>query len=136
MSHLRAWSRHHRLLAMLLLALALCLKAIVPQGYMVSAGVKTISVQLCLDGVQHQTIQLAIPMDGKSAPGESSGSGADKDHCAFSTLGFAALGGADAPLLTLAIAFILALGFAPTPAVRLGWTCYLRPPLRGPPVAA
>ena len=50
-------------------------------------------------------------------------------------LAMAALGGADAPLLALALAFILVVALLtamPPPALRL----HLRPPQRGPPLHA
>jgi len=69
--------------------------------------------------------------------GNDAGLGHDgKGQCAFSPLAFAALGGADAPLLAIALAFILAFGFASTPPLRLARIAGLRPPLRGPPARA
>ncbi len=48
----------------------------------------------------------------------------------------ASLAGADALLLAAALAFILALGFAPATAPRPRRAVWLRPPLRGPPLTA
>jgi hypothetical protein len=48
----------------------------------------------------------------------------------------AGLGGVDMALLALALAFILALGFAPLRPARAASTRFLRPPLRGPPAGA
>ncbi|MGC1470359.1 MAG: hypothetical protein WA793_13375, partial [Sphingorhabdus sp.] len=56
--------------------------------------------------------------------------------CAYSATSMAALGGADAPLLAIALLFILALGFAPVEPLQLQQTNHLRPPLRGPPALA
>lgn len=134
MGNLRAFLHGHRMLAILLVAMALCVKALVPQGYMVGGASKTFTVQLCLDGITHKTVALTIPMDGKSHD-DGQSQGKDGGHCAFSSLTMGALGGADTPLLALALAFILALGFAPTTPVLRGRPHFLRPPLRGPPAA-
>lgn len=136
MSSVRRWIRDHRLLALCLLAAALCMKALVPQGYMLAApatGTKVLTVAFCFDGLERRSVDIAIPVTGKSVPGHDGPSGKDSGHCAFSALGFGALGGADAPLLALAWAFILALGFAPVTRHLVRRCEYLRPPLRGPP---
>lgn len=134
MGNLRAFLRDHRTLAILLVAMALSVKALVPQGYMLGGASKTFTVQLCFDGIAHKAVSLTIPMDGKSHDNGQS-QGKDGGHCAFSSLTMGALGGADTPLLVLALAFILALGLAPITAVLRGRPHFLRPPLRGPPAA-
>ena len=48
----------------------------------------------------------------------------------------ASLAGADAVLLAAALVFILTLGVAPAPPLRLARNPHLRPPLRGPPLLA
>lgn len=111
------------------------MKALVPGGYMVAAQGKTLTVAICGDSTLGQlTLQVTIPMKSDPAPGQA---GHAKDSaCAYSALSLAALGGADAVLLALALAFVLALGFlavAPTPIHR---AAHLRPPLRGPPALA
>ena len=130
MTTLRALIRDYRALALLLLACALLVKAIVPQGYMVGAVDKQVSVQLCLDGITHKSVTIALP--GKS---DDKGKQAS-EHCAFTALSMTALGGADTPLLAIALLFILATGFAPLYRVLQGRTTYIRPPLRGPPLTA
>ncbi|MCH4151357.1 MAG: hypothetical protein LKF30_05345 [Sphingobium sp.] len=131
MTALRALLRDYRTLALLLLGCALLVKAIVPQGYMVGGADRQISVQLCLDGITHKSVTVSIPGKGseKDKP-------AANEHCAFTSLSMTALGGADAPLLALALAFILATGFAPLYRVLHGATGQIRPPLRGPPLTA
>ena len=108
------------------------MKALVPGGYMVSAGAKVITVQLCDDtGAGHLTAQIAIPMkpgSGQSTPDHTKGT------CPYSSLTHASLTGADPLLLALALDFIVALGFLPLAPPRLQRLTYLRPPLRGPPV--
>lgn len=136
MTLLRALIRDHRGIAMLLLALTLCVKALVPQGYMIGGGQKLLTVQLCLDGIRHQTVQIALPSDDSSRRADSRSTDKSTEHCAFTALNMGALGGADAPLLALALLFILALGFAPVHAPRPRHVHYLRPPLRGPPTTS
>jgi len=135
MTALRALIHDHRRLAMLLLALALCTKALMPAGYMLGSSSKQLTVEICSDGFGgHVTKQIAIPMDGKSQPDQKHGK--TDSACAFSSLSMASLAGADAPLLALALTFILALGFAAQTPAPLGRISHLRPPLRGPPAVA
>jgi len=133
MTGLRALTRDHRTLAMLLLAVVLCVKALVPSGYMVGGSLQTITVQLCFDGTSHKTVQLAVPAEGGS---HQDNQGQPDSPCAFSALSMGALGGVDAPLLAIALAFILALGFAPVRPVALRSYSRLLPPSCGPPAIA
>lgn len=134
MTRLRALLLRHRALAILVVALALCLKALVPAGYMVQQGTKVLTVALCMDStgqVMTQTIVLPV----KGMPGEGAAKHAEAGKaCAWSSLAMAGLAGADIALLTLALAFILALGFAPAPLRLPRRAHYLRPPQRGPPL--
>lgn len=133
MSGLRSLLRDHRRLALIVLALAFCLRAVVPAGHMVvSAGPMMLSVSVCTDGSgTMKSTQIAIPAkDGAKLEK------ADKDtSCAFASLA-KALGGADPFLLALAFAYILALGLAPTRALPTRPTPFTLPPLRGPPALA
>jgi len=134
MAALRSFLRQHRWLAALLLAASLCLKAFMPAGYMVASQNHILTVRICADSTgEHLTQTIVLPAKGRSGEGQSNGSG---DSCPFSTLSMNATAGADFVLLSLALAFILALGFAPRPLPELGRTAYVRPPLRGPPTAA
>jgi len=134
MDSLRAFFLRHRSLAMLLVAAALCMKTLVPAGYMIGQEGKALTVQICNDAVSDHAIkQIAIPMkDG------SGGSGLKQNNaeCPYSAMSMAALTGADPALLVLALAFIIALGFAPSPVPAARRALYLRPPLRGPPSLA
>ena len=56
--------------------------------------------------------------------------------CPYTALGHASLAGADPALLATALAFILALAFAPLAPARLSRIPHIRPPLRGPPSQA
>jgi hypothetical protein len=131
MNCLRAFFVRHRVMAFVVVMAALCMKVLVPSGYMIGQDSKVLTVQICYDGSGHSlTKQLVIPMKGE--PSDSSGK-QGKGDCPFSSLSMALVSGADQALLGLALAFILALGFAPTRGVLPRPFFYLRPPLRGPP---
>jgi len=134
MSTLRAFLRHHRQLAGLLVALAIAMKALVPAGYMVGTQARTITMELCADASGgHVTREVVIARG--DAPGTAEHGKAD-GVCTFSALAMAALGGADAVLLAAALVFILLLGIAAVPVFARRNTGQLRPPLRGPPAFA
>lgn len=137
MLRLRALIRQQRMLAMMIVALALCVKVIVPTGYMVgSSSTMLLTVLICDDGTgSHKTATIAV--EKESGPKEQSGGHGKADMpCPLPALSMASVGGADAPLLALALAFILALGFTPSSPAPLAARAYLRPPLRGPPLFA
>lgn len=128
---MRAFLLQHRLLAILVVMAALCMKIVVPTGFMIGQNSKILTVQLCTDGLGHAvTAKIAIPMKGE--PSDSSGK-QGKGECPFASLSMASMTGADPALLALALAFILALGFAPAQTSHPKRVSYLRPPLRGPP---
>ncbi len=136
MHALRALAVRNRAFAALLLAVALAMKALVPAGYMAMPGKQLLSVSICADASGGaQLRQIAIPMKGDPAhAGEDRGKAGIT--CAFASLAVASLGGADVPLLALALAFVLATGLAGTTAPPTTAPAHLRPPLRGPPCTA
>ena len=134
MTRLRALTRKHAQLTLVLLALVLALKALLPAGFMLSAtGERILTVTICADasGTPRQ-MQIAIP-DKEGAAGDASKAADIGQPCAFSGLGHAALSGTDPVLLAAALTFILLLGYAPPSALPLRDLAFLRPPLRGPP---
>jgi hypothetical protein len=134
MGGLRAFVRAHKRWAAIVLALALCLKLVLPAGYMISSQGMSFTVEICTDGLGPVvTKQITVPME--DGTGDASGKQAGND-CPFTALTMASLSGAEPALLAAALAFILALGFRPTRAVAAGRPVYLRPPLRGPPLTA
>ncbi|WEK48313.1 MAG: hypothetical protein P0Y56_08480 [Candidatus Andeanibacterium colombiense] len=135
MHALRSLVRTRRRLSLALVALALCMKALLPAGYMVSDAGHVLTVTICTGTTDTVTKQIAIPTKGDTHR-QSDAHGKDTAQCPFSSLSMAATGGADAPLLALALAFILVLGFLPAPALPLRRTDYFQPPLRGPPATA
>lgn len=125
------------MLAIIVLMLALFAKFIVPQGYMVASdGYRMLTVQICFDGRTHKTVTLAVPMDGQHRSGDQDQRAKGDAKCPFSALSMSALGGADAALLAIAFAFILAAGFAAVIPAQPRRIHHLRPPLRGPPALA
>lgn len=136
MQALRALIEQRRHLAVALVVLALCIKALLPAGYMLSTSPDNLlTVTVCSDAsMGAKQMQIAIP--GKPAGPQQDDASAPGDHCAFAGLGHLAIGGADGFLLALAFAFILVLGLAPAPRLPFGTIAHLRPPLRGPPAAA
>lgn len=131
---LRSFMHRHRGVALLIVMLALCLKAVLPGGYMIEQSSKTINVTICHSGAGlAQTAQIAIPM---KQGGDPAGAKLPKAECPYSALTMAATGGADGVLLLAALAYILLLGFAPARSAIPAGPSYLRPFLRGPPARA
>ncbi len=134
MTGLRTLLRDYRRLALVFVALAFCIRALVPAGYMVSSSAgATLTILVCADSTG-AVKSVEVPLSGKH-DGDAGETKAD-GQCAFSALGKHVLGGADPILLALAFAFILILGLAPTRALPTGPTPFLLPPLRGPPATA
>lgn len=136
MHSLRASIRSHRHVAMLLIALALLLKAVIPAGFMLSRSADTVLTVTICSNAADMPRQMRIVVPGKDSHGSTTEAASKDTQCHFSGLGHAALGGADAVLLALAFAVILVLGMAPARRLPFGRVPYLRPPLRGPPAAA
>lgn len=124
----------HRALALLVVMAALCMKIMIPAGYMAGQDSKVLTVKICDDAFGNQTVkQFVIPMEDEgSGPGakhESNGAGL----CHFASLSLASMSAAAPELLAMALAFILALGFALVRVFLPKGVSHLRPPLRGPP---
>lgn len=137
MTALRAFLHAHRTFAVLLLACALAMKVLVPAGYMIGSQTRTISIQIC-DGVDHGAVrQILVGQTGSDAVGKADHGQADHGKsdgvCPYGALGHASLAGTDPVLLATALAFILALAFAPLIPACLSHIPHIRPPLRGPP---
>ncbi|WP_137863778.1 MULTISPECIES: DUF2946 family protein [unclassified Sphingomonas] len=130
----RVFLREHRWLALWLIAAALAVKALVPQGYMLAdTGGKTLTVAIC-DGSGPATMAITLPMDPDHAKAPDS---AKQDGgCAYSSLSHAITSGTDPVLLLAAIAFLLALGFAPAPQPMIRRRAFAQPPAQGPPALA
>jgi len=128
--------RKNAWLKLILLALALAVKALVPTGFMLSAGgERFLTVTICADasGTAKQ-MRIALP-NRDDAGNEPSEMAEKREPCAFSGIGHAALDGADPAALVAALVFILLAGFAAIHSPVLPGFAFLRPPLRGPPVS-
>lgn len=134
MTSFRKLTRRNARLTLVLLALALAVKALVPASFMISATAdRFLTVTICADASDTpRQMQIAISSHD-DADGDHSETADKAQPCAFSGLGHAALGGTDPVLLASALAFILLIGFAPRPAPPARDIPFLRPPLRGPP---
>lgn len=134
MSSFRALTRRNAQFTLVLLALALAVKALLPAGYMISAtGERFLTVTICADA-SGTPKQMQIAISDKDDAGGDHSEAADKGQpCAFSGLGHAALSGVDPVLLAVALAFILLVWLAPLRAPPARDIPFLRPPLRGPP---
>jgi len=135
MRSLRAFIRDHRRLAIVLVALALGMKMMVPAGFMIGGGGKSLSITICDGRGAELTRQISLPQADQSHE-KVADQGKAGDSCPFVGLGMAALSGAPTALLVVALAFALARALwatAPPPPTRQ-W--FLRPPLRAPPLRA
>ncbi|MCA3255501.1 MAG: hypothetical protein INF91_07790 [Alphaproteobacteria bacterium] len=133
MSLLRTLLRRHRAIALLVAFAALSMKIVLPAGFMPAAGAKTFAIQICADAVGTDAPPaLVIPMKHDGAPKGGQGDGA----CAFASLAMSTVSATPPLLLAIALAFILALGFAPAARPLPDRAIHLRPPLRGQPALA
>lgn len=116
--------------ALMLALLALCVRALVPAGYMPGSGEGRFSVVLCEGATGARTVTMAIPGAGKASDKAAQHS-ADMP-CAFTALAQAALDGPDSPApvirLLSAPASPALLAALVAPALRIAV-----PPATGPP---
>ena len=123
-----------RHLAVLICAVTLLLKLLVPTGYMIDSNHGHLTITICL-GSTPRTMAMEMP----KMHGDMPDHGKSKDHgkaempCAFSGLSAAMIGAIDPIQLVALIAFVLAVGLAATVLPAPSRPAYLRPPLRGPP---
>lgn len=112
-----------------IVAAALCLRVLLPQGHMPVFEQKQIEVLVCHGaGTAPATVQVELPRESK--PDKAA------ERCAFADLSVPMLGMADPLQLALALAFVLALWLTFSSPIPLRTPARLRPPLRGPPAAA
>ena len=93
MNRMRALIRRSRPAAMLLVALALCLRALLPQGYMLAADAPLhLTVQLCNGEPGHDSVRITVPAAGRH-DGRPDRRDTLTPACAYSSLHAAALTG-------------------------------------------
>jgi Zn-dependent protease len=134
MQLLRAFLHARRWTAFAVIALALCMKVLVPTGMMVGSQSKVFQIEICAEAMG-QTLTKAVTIPMKHAGGDDAAKQA-KDHCPWAGASHVPLAGTDPVQLALALAFIVALGFAAARPLALARRTYLQPPLRGPPALA
>lgn len=133
MRAMRVLTLHQRSWFIMILALAMFVRAVVPAGYMVAPASMTLSVQICADGVMGPSkIEIEVPLsnDGQS---DKTDHGQKSGPCAFSALSMALMAGDHSPLLIVALATIVATIITNGAPHLLYQSHHLRPPLRGPP---
>jgi hypothetical protein len=128
--------------AVLICAVALLLKLLVPTGYMIGGDHGRIAVTICT-GLSSAATTIDIPRtsgDMAALHGSTSGHESTRDHgktdmpCGYAGLSATVLGAVDPVLLVAALATVAAMARRPVlrPAPRP--SPHLRPPLRGPPI--
>jgi Na+/H+-translocating membrane pyrophosphatase len=127
---LRRLCRSHAGLAVLVVALALMVRVLVPAGFMPTVANGTITVSICTG---YGPMQMDMKAPGRAADDMGQGHKAQQP-CAFFDLAMPGLPGADPILLAVALAFIIAVAFLATPALALRRERHAWPPLRGPPL--
>jgi hypothetical protein len=125
-----------RHLATLLLAATLMLKLLVPTGYMIGSDHGRPMIELC-SGVLVQSAAMAMPEmhSGAADHGKPRDHGKPEMPCAFSSLSAASIAFSDPLILATLIAFVMAISLSIAVRPPSGRRGYIRPPLRGPPIA-
>lgn len=135
MTRLRALIFGHKALAILAIAAALAVKALIPTGFMPARAGQAFMIELCWDGANDPgPVRIALPMKGDAGDPAAQGDMKAKSGCLFASLAMAATAGADALLLAVALAYVMALGLRPAAPLLRRHGPGLRPPLRGPPL--
>lgn len=133
---MRAITFQQRSWVIVILALALFVRAVIPAGFMVAPSSLKLTVQVCADGASDQTtVQIEVPLS-KGGQRDQGDHGQKNGPCAFSVLSMASMAQDHGPLLIVALATIVTTiitNGAPHSRQRAH---HLRPPLRGPPLFA
>jgi hypothetical protein len=124
--------RRNRGAVLIFAALALCLKLVVPAGYMIDGAGPQLRLILCTTAADGSTIARAVgvPGGGHVPGGEPQ---ADEAPCAFSVLSLGALDAAAAFVVAALIFVFMRALWATMPPPTPG-RLWLLPPLRGPPL--
>ena len=122
----------NRRLAIVVLALALIMKLLMPGGFMPIVSDGQIVVSIC-SGTGPTKMVVTIPGLGQKPDEGGEHGGKAEQPCAFAGLSTPSLATTDPILLAAAILFVLARGVLAVPLQTLAAPPYLRPPLRGPP---
>ncbi|MDJ0275517.1 hypothetical protein QLH51_01670 [Sphingomonas sp. 2R-10] len=143
MLRLRRLALTHNALAALMICVALLMKALVPAGFMPAMVDGRFVIAICSGtGPVSASPPAMAGMAGMAGMTHGGHDRPDEQHdnkpqpCAFAGLQSPSLAAADPVVLAIAVAFVLALGLRIVVALRAALPAHLRPPLRGPPVAA
>lgn len=128
METLRTYLKARTWLVVAIVSAALCLRVLMPQGYMPAFEQEQVEVLIC-HGTSDAPASLRLDVSADKY------SDAAK-QCAFADLAVPLLGAIDPVQLAPALAFVLALWLAFSSAVLFRAASHLRPPLRGPPATA
>jgi len=114
----------------MLLAAALCLKVVLPAGYMPSAAGGDIVVALCSSTASAgETVTIRIPhKEGRENPSDSA-----KHSCAFAPLAAVALGSVPPAILLAALLFVFVAAIRWQPLALRAAGARILPPSQGPP---
>ncbi|WP_174286421.1 hypothetical protein [Sphingomonas bacterium] len=131
METLRSIIKGHMPAACLLLTLTLCMKLVVPVGFMPLLSNDRVVLTIC-DGMVPATEHAAMHDMHGHHHGHDGPTKPDAP-CPFAGLSAPVLGGTDPVQLAVALAAILIAGLFAATSARLQTAGHLRPPLRGPP---
>ncbi|WP_068076332.1 hypothetical protein [Novosphingobium lentum] len=130
------------------IALALMVRVLVPAGYMPGLVDGSVTLELCSGYGPQAPLATAMPtagmdhamMDHATMDHGAMGHGGKGHHsahadtpCPFAAAALPVIGGTDAVLLAVALAYIIAMGWRPVARRKPRTAPRLRPPLRGPP---
>lgn len=130
---MRALAIQQRSWFIVIIALALFVRALIPNGYMIAPSSLKLTVQICAGETSGQTNrEIEVPLS-KNEQSDKSGHPEKSAPCGFSVLSMASIADDHSPLKILALADILATIVESGAPILRHQTLYLRPPLRGPP---
>ena len=113
----------------MLLAAALCLKILLPAGYMPAPASSEHIIALCSSGVSGaETVTIRIPHKG----GQDD-SGSAENACAFAPLAAVALDSAPPVIVLAALLFVFVAAILWQPLALRTSSAGIRPPGQGPP---
>jgi hypothetical protein len=140
---LRRLSLDHRTLALWLALAVLAVKLLVPAGFMVGVVDGRVGLQICSGfGPVAAAPMMHHAMPDRASTDHGTGDHGRADHpapempCPFAALAHGVAIPVDPVLLAIALAFVLALGFAAIVRDAPRSVPFPRPPSRGPPVPA
>ena len=134
MTPLRHYLHDRRHFALAIVMLALLMRLLLPIGFMPDVSAGKIGIRLCTG---HVPAAMDLSAHHRGAGHHKHGQSPKHDMpCPFSSGSAHGLTGADPIQLAIALAFVMLLCLRPVAVPRAGAAPRLRPPLRGPPVAA